>query len=169
MKELCTGPHMPYPQAPPTDPTHQPFPLSLPLTFGYHAMQVNDIVIVKLSHDSSFGEEVITSLLRGAVLRSEGQSDGMHAHAGAHPGMIRGAVTFRVLTATLIGLDDFGLYQFPTNTSPNSPVGSRKGREGRKGEGRGGREGRGGEGRGGEGGREGEAAEWCTYISTYSL
>ena len=84
MKELCTGPHTPHLQAPPTDPTHQPFPL----TFGYHAMQVNDIVIVKLSHDSSFGEEVITSLLRGAVLRSEGQCDGMHAHAGAHPGMI---------------------------------------------------------------------------------
>ena len=31
-------------------------------------MQVNDIVVVKLSHNSSFGEEVFTSLLWGAIL-----------------------------------------------------------------------------------------------------
>ena len=86
-------------------------------------------------------------------------------------------MTFRVLTATLIGLTDFGLYQYPTNTSPNSPVGHREGwREvGRGGEGRrdveemgGDEEERGKWRRKREGVGRGQAmegaVEWCMYV-----
>ena len=74
--------------------------------------------------------------------------------------MTRGVITFRVLTATLIGFSVFGLYQYPTNTSPNSPGEIGMGGEG---EGKGTGEG-GGEGKVEEKRQQWSALEICTYV-----